>query len=622
MLSARGLHLVGAVAAVVLLGVALATAVSTGEAGPGLWWTTAVLMVVVLTMWHRTRDTRSFAALLAGPLMMMGFLLAYGWLAPVASTYTLSLWPAVFTFVGVTLSARTGLWLLPVAAIGIWSAMDLPVGVAVPRWLVVMGLVLVVTQVPSRLLASLREQQSELAREHRDVVDAQAALAITKERFEQAFAGSPVGMSLADEDGLFVEVNPALCRIVGRPAEDLLGHTSAHVTHPEDRHLSPEAMAALRTAGGGPVVVEKRYVRPDGQVRRSEVTMVTVRGPGEHPWTLAHVTDITDRWAAEQTAARAERVSRVLADVTRSVVQRRDDVRTAVVQGAQQLTGASGVALVESFDEHGLVVTAATDPDQVGVRVDLAQLTMTGSVWHRGVAVDVEDVAAEATVNPAMARVHSMVSGYWQPVLGPDGEVLAVLTAAWFEARSAASAEVRQAMEVLAAEAGAALHEDLTRRRLEASVTLDPLTGLANRRGWDEGLAELVARTVDDDGVVAVAMIDLDHFKQYNDAHGHAAGDALLVGFAETLRHSVRAPDLVSRWGGDEFAVAMSVPSAQHARTVVDRIVGAVPAGQTCSIGLALHGAHDDVAATLARADRALYAVKDAGRDGVVVASS
>ncbi|MDO9378471.1 MAG: diguanylate cyclase [Nocardioidaceae bacterium] len=615
MSSSRGLHLAGAVAAAILLGLAVATGVSTGEAGAALWSTTLAVLALVLVMWRWTRDTRSPAALLAGPMLMMAYLLVFGWLAPQAATLTISLWPAVFTFVGVTLSARTGLWLLPVAAVGIWTAMDLPVGLAVPRWLVVMGLVVVVTQLPARLLASIAEKQRHLESEHRDVLAAQRALAMSKERFEQAFAASPVGMSLSDEDGRLVEVNRALCDLLGRPAHELLGRADDELVHPGDRRAGTEADAPAS-------MIEQRYVRPDGAVRSVQRTLAPVQGPGHRTWTLAHVHDVTDRRLAEQAGARAQRVSLVLADVARSVVLRRDDVRDAVVQGAQQLTGATGVALVESLDDTALVVTAATERRQVGVQIATSDLTMTATVWTRGEAVDVADVASEATVNPALAQLHTMVSGFWQPVRGPGGEVIAVLAASWDQARSTTSLEVRQAMEVLAAEAGAALWDQDARRRLEASAILDPLTRLANRRGWDQGLEHLVAEADRDGAQVAVAMVDLDHFKQYNDAHGHAVGDELLVGLADVLRRSVRAHDLVCRWGGDEFALAMVVDSADQARAVMDRVMQAVPGGQTCSIGLALHDVRAGVTDTLARADRALYEVKRDGRHRVVVADA
>ncbi|WP_432543456.1 GGDEF domain-containing protein [Kineococcus sp. SYSU DK002] len=147
--------------------------------------------------------------------------------------------------------------------------------------------------------------------------------------------------------------------------------------------------------------------------------------------------------------------------------------------------------------------------------------------------------------------------------------------------------------------------------RLAALARTDPLTGIANRRTLEHELHRVCCADRDDD--VFVALLDLDHFKAYNDSRGHQAGDELLkaasAAWADALGHG-----FLARWGGEEF-VAVVTGDAEDAARRVDALRAVVPDGQTCSIGLARWEPGEPVARTLRRADEALYAAKSAGRD-------
>ena len=158
-------------------------------------------------------------------------------------------------------------------------------------------------------------------------------------------------------------------------------------------------------------------------------------------------------------------------------------------------------------------------------------------------------------------------------------------------------------------------------------ASLDPLTGLANRRGFEDRLrAELVlsARARGSD-VPALLLVDLDRFKPINDAFGHPVGDALLCLVAQRLTGAVRAGDLVARLGGDEFAVLLSPGAAAAGEVLAARIVELLGrpflvAGHLCNIGASVgiarvqHGAPQDAAALVQAADLALYQAKADGR--------
>jgi diguanylate cyclase (GGDEF)-like protein len=117
---------------------------------------------------------------------------------------------------------------------------------------------------------------------------------------------------------------------------------------------------------------------------------------------------------------------------------------------------------------------------------------------------------------------------------------------------------------------------------------------------------------------LTVALVDLDHFKHYNDAHGHTAGDVLLTEFAGAARTCLRKHDVFARWGGEEFIVALYDCTPDHAEQILDRIRGSMPSGSTCSIGHTTWDGTEPLAASISRADTALYVAKRTGRDRVV----
>ena len=154
----------------------------------------------------------------------------------------------------------------------------------------------------------------------------------------------------------------------------------------------------------------------------------------------------------------------------------------------------------------------------------------------------------------------------------------------------------------------------LARSELTRLAATDPLTGLANRRRWDEELAASMARGE----APAVLLADLDHFKRFNDEHGHVTGDEMLVAFARAIEEVSPGGGVAARWGGEEFAVLLRDPAS--APQVAEKLRGSVPLGQTSSIGLAHQRPGETLGELMRRADAALYRAKEGGRDRVVAA--
>ena len=112
---------------------------------------------------------------------------------------------------------------------------------------------------------------------------------------------------------------------------------------------------------------------------------------------------------------------------------------------------------------------------------------------------------------------------------------------------------------------------------------------------------------------LTIALADLDHFKAFNDRHGHQAGDQMLSTFASTVRAAMRASDSMARWGGEEFAISLPHCTGEKAVSVLDRLRQLTPLDQTCSIGCATWDGVESAEQLVARVDAALYEAKHAG---------
>ena len=156
--------------------------------------------------------------------------------------------------------------------------------------------------------------------------------------------------------------------------------------------------------------------------------------------------------------------------------------------------------------------------------------------------------------------------------------------------------------------------------RLEGLARTDPLTGVPNRRVWEEELPRELERARRMGTGLCLAMIDLDNFKSYNDRFGHQAGDRVLKEAASAWRAEVRSADLLARYGGEEFMLLLPACALDDAVRIVERLRAVTPL-VTCSVGLACWDFQEAAADLVARADQALYAAKASGRNRYVLAS-
>ena len=288
------------------------------------------------------------------------------------------------------------------------------------------------------------------------------------------------------------------------------------------------------------------------------------------------------------------------------------DGRTArrqLCEASAEVTGADLVVLWEPSEDHSEMVASAHagDAPAATVQHDTSSGVVRTFVAAERVATrDPEKAARLAPEYPGAAACT------WQPVLR-DGRVIAVLGFSWSQAPRA-DGPLDTVLELLSAETAATLQRIELLERLGAIARTDDLTGLPNRRAWNEDLARELARATRQGTPLCVAIVDLDHFKVFNDTHGHQAGDRLLKQAAAEWSGVLRATDLLARYGGEEFALALPAAGPGEAADVVERLRDATPGGESCSAGVVWWDGAETAGELVARADAALYEAKRAGR--------
>nr|WP_276612197.1 diguanylate cyclase [Kineococcus vitellinus] len=373
--------------------------------------------------------------------------------------------------------------------------------------------------------------------------------------------------------------------------------------------IAPAGLPAVPVLCSGRTMTDS-----DGRLLGAVVAMSDLSGVRRREAELAE--------ANAHLAARSAQVER-LATASRAVLTA-DDPRRAVCEAALGIARAHAAYLMQPDAQGRLVSTAAIGlPADTVLSLDLdGEETLVLGAYLRGEPVFVADVPRHPRASAAFLEVCGTVSGAWQPVLDADGRVIGVLGIVWRERVEALDDTTAALLSGLAAEAAHAFTRADLLAQLAAAADHDALTGLANRRGWDDVARLEIVRATREGTPLTFALLDLDRFKQYNDTRGHLAGDQLLRAFAAGAAAHLREVDVLARWGGEEFALLLPGCDEQDALVVVDRIRASVPDGQTCTAGVSRWRPGTGADEVMAAADAALYRGKQAGRDTTVVAAA
>jgi diguanylate cyclase (GGDEF)-like protein len=329
------------------------------------------------------------------------------------------------------------------------------------------------------------------------------------------------------------------------------------------------------------------------------------------------------------------------------VVRRRPDARVLEATLINSRTGgpSSSTLFPISDLEDSLDLVAADRREPVGIRIGALAPVVGASADGFGVAGEqglrnesAGGSFAHATQPDPAVVVAERIAARARSVYGLKHTISAPLTTdqgpvgAIVVSRRTADGWPASAERILASaaiEASAALARAYSHRQAEERASTDALTGLPNRRYFDEFCALLARRRRSEDAV-GVLMVDIDRFKVLNDTYGHGIGDEVLRAVAGAVAAAVREDDVPARYGGEEFAVLLRNPSLDVAIEVGERVREAVAAldlsahgvsGASVSVGVAVAERPDEpISDIIASADRALYEAKRGGRDRVVAA--
>ena len=297
-----------------------------------------------------------------------------------------------------------------------------------------------------------------------------------------------------------------------------------------------------------------------------------------------------------------------------------EDARTAVCEAAREVAGAPVAFLLEPAGRE-FVSTAMAGVEIAPVTIQARGEAPAGP--GRAFTSKETYFVADARTHPALARPLVEATGARSAVFEPvlrDGEVAGVLIVVWqvpLEELPDAPAGV---LRLLAAQAAVAIEHATLRSRMGALALSDALTGLVTRRVWDEEVPGELARARRGESPLTLGVIDLDHMGAFNMVRGEREGDRLLKETAARWRGELREVDLLARLEGTQFGVLLPNCGLGEAVDVVDRVRAATPRGQTASAGVARWDGEEPAELLLVRAQDALAAAKDAGRNLTIAA--
>jgi diguanylate cyclase (GGDEF)-like protein len=321
-------------------------------------------------------------------------------------------------------------------------------------------------------------------------------------------------------------------------------------------------------------------------------------------------------------AAEAQHRERMLEQVAQAVRGLADTphARSAVCESARSISDASVAILYEPCDAAGtLRSTAMAGLDLPAIEIGLDTVSGVRQAFASGQSLFFNEETLEEdhkSPTPIFSEHLRQLSGspaaaLFEPLLRGSKPV-GVLMIGWPRAVRVGSSRTKVAALLAHEVTGVIERADLL-LKLTDMASSDHLTGLPNRRAWDARIAQALL----EGQRFSVAMLDFDLFKEFNDTHGHPAGDRLLKETASAWREELRAGDLLARLGGEEFGLLLPDCDSSRAIIVVERLRARMQHRQTCSAGLACHQLGESPQALIKRADTALYEAKSAGRDRV-----
>ncbi len=448
---------------------------------------------------------------------------------------------------------------------------------------------------------------------------AEEALRREKARFEQLYEASPEAIVLCTNESVVLRVNSEFTRLFGYTKEEAIGANIDRLLSPSGDEMLEEALALTqRIADGKRDSLETVRRKKDGGFVHVSILGTPIRMDGEQIAVYGIYRDISARKEAEAALAnarrRVERLHEAAGRLERA--ESEDDVYRIVMETAEHILGFSYCAI--DVARNGLLITQAVSsqtPRSRIWRMPIAKVGIAGEVYRDGKTSIENDVRASQLSERSSKRIRSVIS---VPIRG-----IGVFQAASYEPGAFNEDDARH-LEILLGHAAEALARLSLQQELIDQAIRDPLTGLFNRRYFNEVIEQETLRATRYDHPLGLMMIDVDRFKEINDCLGHQAGDDVLREIAGVLQASVREIDFIVRYGGDEFLIVLT-ETGEEAERAAERIRTAVRENTelrritgfpvTVSVGTTAWRPDSEltVELALARADERMYEDKRRG---------
>ncbi|WCB91614.1 hypothetical protein DSM104299_00287 [Baekduia alba] len=466
-----------------------------------------------------------------------------------------------------------------------------------------------------RTLAAAVSAHVEVRRQSLVAADRHGELLAVIEHAPDAFAR-------LDPDSEILGVNARTEALLGWDRDKLIGLRAHDVIVPPDGRAAHAAVlaeaTATRGASGlpdGPIEILVRH--RDGTLIPVEMTIGATDTPRGMRFNV-FMRDITERIERRRERAEEAEALSALAEVTSRLARGLDDavLRDQLCDAAAAIAGATSAALFVAGGDGGLVVSGASAPELRGLTIAPDARSLCLRAYNNAAPAFTSDAPAAGF---PLAERHGARAVAVQPIM-LDGRCFGALVVFWDVPRAELGTRTGRLLSLLAHEASTAFARTALFARLAEQSRTDALTGVLNRRALDDELHLALLNARGHADPVSVAVLDLDHFKAYNDTYGHTAGDTLLKGACAAWSDVLRGGDVLARFGGEEFVVVLPHCAAPDARALIDRLRAVMPNGQTCSAGVATWDGSEAAGELLERADQALYRAKGSGRDRVCLA--
>ncbi len=496
------------------------------------------------------------------------------------------------------------------------------------------GIALLQTMATTLLQRALREARiiaRDLQEEVAERKRVEEALSQSEQNYRMLVENQGEGVVFVDPEENFTFANPAAGSIFGMPHPELVRRNLRDFTSPKQFQLIREQTAIRRKGEKSSLEIE--ITRPDGQKRTLLVTTTPLfEANGTFSGSFGVLRDITARIEAEAAMKRYALGMEALYDTAMEINAQTElpTLLQAIVQRAAGLIGAPKAALfLMSPGGNDLELVICRPPEELQAMLRLGE-GLAGQVALSGEALILNDYSQweGEERSPVVAGEPRPGRAMGVP-LTVAGKVIGVLTVQDDRPGVFNAEEVRLA-NLFADQAALAIEKARLYAEVQRLATVDDLTGLLNRRGlWEFGRREF-ERARRFNRALAVIFLDIDHFKQINDTHGHAIGDQVLRNLSDRLRANTREVDVVARYGGEEFVILLPEVEMPVAAQIAERLrstmseipadTGQGPVKISISLGVVqLTSEVQDLASLLDKADQAMFAAKQHGRNRVEV---